>query len=104
MRRARSAFFSWRAIENWNSRFEAACECGVCRGKRKGAVASFTTNGQRRFPISLAPGHYTVSMKDKKGKIGRYGPFDIDVIAGQMTKLSGTATRECDREAHRAPR
>ena len=53
----------------------------------KGAVASFTTNNQGRFRISLAPNHYTVSMKDKKGGIGRYGPFDVDVIAGQMTTV-----------------
>src|ERR1700682_1708626 len=53
----------------------------------KGAVTSFTTNDQGQFRISLAPGHYTVSMKDKKGKIGRYGPFDVDVPAGQMTKV-----------------
>ena len=53
----------------------------------KGSVASFTTNDQGRFRISLAPDHYTVSMKDKKGGIGRYGPFDVDVIAGHMTKV-----------------
>jgi hypothetical protein len=53
----------------------------------KGAVTSFTTDDQGRFRISLAPGHYTVSMKDKKGKIGRYGPFDVDVVAGQITKV-----------------
>jgi hypothetical protein len=52
----------------------------------KGAVTSFTTNNQGQFRISLAPGHYTVSM-EKTGKIGRYGPFDVDVIAGHMTKV-----------------
>lgn len=53
----------------------------------KGIVTSFTTDDQGRFRISLAPGHYTVSLKDKKGGIGRYGPFDIDVVAGEMTRV-----------------
>jgi hypothetical protein len=26
-------------------------------------------------------------MKDKKDGIGRYGPFDVDVVAGKMTKI-----------------
>ena len=54
---------------------------------KDGAVASFTTDDQGKFRISLAPGHYTVSLKDKKGGIGRYGPFDVDVVGGQMTKV-----------------
>lgn len=53
----------------------------------KGAVASFTTNDQGRFRISLAPGHYTVSMKDHKGKVGKYGPFDADVVAGKIANV-----------------
>jgi hypothetical protein len=53
----------------------------------KGTAAEFTTDSEGRFRISLAPGHYTVSLKGKKGGIGRYGPFDVDVIAGQMTKV-----------------
>jgi carboxypeptidase family protein len=54
---------------------------------KDGAVASFTTDDQGKFRISLAPGHYNVSLKDKKGGIGRYGPFDVDVVGGQMTKV-----------------
>jgi hypothetical protein len=54
----------------------------------KGAVASFTTDEQGQFRISLSPGHYSVSMKDKKPKVGRYGPFDVEVVAGQMTKVA----------------
>lgn len=50
-------------------------------------VTSFKTDDQGRFRISLAPGHYTVSMKDRKGGIGSYGPFQIDVVAGQITKV-----------------
>ena len=58
----------------------------------KGAVASFTTDDQGRFRASLPPGHYTVSMKGKKHGIGHYGPFDVDVVPGQMTKVQW----ECD--------
>jgi hypothetical protein len=53
----------------------------------KGPVSSFTTDAQGRFRISLAPGHYTVSIKERRGGIGRYGPFDVDVVAGQMAKV-----------------
>ena len=53
----------------------------------KGIVTSFTTDDEGRFRISLTPGHYTVSIKDKKIGIGRYGPFDVDVVAGKMTKV-----------------
>jgi Prealbumin-like fold domain len=53
----------------------------------KGPVASFTTDEQGHFRILLDPGHYTVLMKDKKGGIERYGPFDVDVAAGKMTKV-----------------
>jgi hypothetical protein len=58
----------------------------------KGTVASFTTDDQGRFRTSLAPGHYTVSLKGKKRGIGHFGPFDVDVVAGQITKVQW----ECD--------
>ena len=59
----------------------------------KGAeVASFTTDDQGRFRVPLAPGHYTVSKEGKKRGIGRFGPFPVDVLAGQITKV----TWECD--------
>ena len=51
------------------------------------AVAEFTTDGEGRFKVSLAPGHYSVTKKDQQKGIGRYGPFDVDVAAGQMTKV-----------------
>jgi hypothetical protein len=57
-----------------------------------GEVASFTTDGQGRFRIPLAPGHYKVSLKGRTSSIGRYGPFEVDVVAGQMTKVQW----ECD--------
>ena len=54
---------------------------------QKGEVASFTTDGQGRFRIPLSPGHYKVSLKERTSSIGRYGPFEVDVVAGQMTKV-----------------
>ena len=54
---------------------------------QKGEVASFTTDGQGRFRIPLGPGHYKVSLKERTSSIGRYGPFEVDVVAGQMTKV-----------------
>src|SRR6266508_1220267 len=55
----------------------------------KGAeVASFTTDDQGRFRVPLAPGHYTVSRKGKKGGPGRFGPFDVDVRKDQMTSVT----------------
>jgi hypothetical protein len=56
-------------------------------GNENGAVAEFTTDAQGRFKVSLAPGHYTVTKKDQQKGIGRHGPFDVDVTAGQMTKV-----------------
>jgi hypothetical protein len=59
----------------------------------KGAeVASFTTDDQGRFRVPLAPGHYAVSKKGKKGGPGRFGPFAVDVLADEMTRV----TWECD--------
>ena len=50
-------------------------------------VASFTTDVNGRFRVSLPPGHYTVSKKGKKGGIGKYGPFEVDVVAGQVATV-----------------
>jgi hypothetical protein len=58
----------------------------------KGIVSSFTTNSEGQFRILVPPGHYTVSLKQRRGGIGRYGPFDVDVTEGQMTKV----TWQCD--------
>jgi len=58
----------------------------------KGEVASFTTDDQGRFRTSLPPGHYKVSMKGKRPAIGRFGPFEVDVVTGKMTKVQW----ECD--------
>ena len=58
----------------------------------KGEVASFTTDAQGDFRTSVPPGHYKVSMKGRKSSIGRFGPFEVDVVAGKMTKVQW----ECD--------
>ena len=58
----------------------------------KGQVASFTTDDQGHFRIPLAPGHYKVSLKGRKTAIGRFGPFETDIVSGKMTKVQW----ECD--------
>ena len=50
-------------------------------------VASFTTDDQGRFRVSLAPGHYVISTQEKRARIGRCGPFAVDVPEGKMTKV-----------------
>jgi hypothetical protein len=59
---------------------------------QKGQVASFTTDDQGHFRISLSPGHYKVSIKGKKGGIGHFGPFEVDVVPGKMANVQW----ECD--------
>jgi hypothetical protein len=54
---------------------------------QNGEVASFTTDDQGRFRISVPPGHYKVSIKGKRSGIGRYGPFEVDVVPGKMTRV-----------------
>jgi hypothetical protein len=54
---------------------------------KAGVVASLTTDEEGRFRVLLSPGHYTVSLKDRKGGIGRFGPWDVDVVAGKVTKV-----------------
>ena len=56
-------------------------------GNETGAVAEFTADANGRFKVSVAPGHYMVTKKDRQKGIGRYGPFDVDVVAGQMTEV-----------------
>jgi hypothetical protein len=54
---------------------------------QKGETTSFTTDDQGHFRTLLAPGHYKVSLKGRTSSIGRYGPFEVDVVAGQTTKV-----------------
>lgn len=53
----------------------------------KGPLTCFTTDAEGQFRVPLAPGHYTVSAKGRRGGIGRYSPFEVDVVAGEMTKV-----------------
>ena len=55
-----------------------------------GAETSFITNGDGRFRVLLAPGHYTVSRKGPKSAAGYFGPFSVDVAAGKMTTVEWT--------------
>jgi hypothetical protein len=52
-----------------------------------GPITSFTTDEQGRFQVSLPPGHYTVSKEGGGRSIGRFGPFEVDVVAGKMTSV-----------------
>ncbi len=51
-------------------------------------VGSFTTDNQGRFQISLPPGRYNVIKKgERRHGPGYYGPFEVEVRAGEMTKV-----------------
>jgi hypothetical protein len=54
---------------------------------QNGVATEFTTDGLGRFHVSVAPGHYTVSLKESRGRIGRFGPFEVDVAPGQTAKV-----------------
>ena len=71
-----------------NSRPLASTEFVV--ENESGAVASFTTDSEGKFSVTVPPGHYRVSKKDKQHRIGRFGPFEVEVIAGQMAKVQWT--------------
>ena len=55
--------------------------------KENRIVASFKTDDQGRFRISLPSGHYTISRKDWNATIGSYGPFEVDVTASQIKRV-----------------
>jgi len=50
-------------------------------------IASFQTDEQGHFRQPLAPGHYTVVRKDWKSAVGSYGPFEVVVNQGTMTRV-----------------
>jgi len=52
-----------------------------------GEVTSFTTDDQGQFRIPLRAGHYSISLKGRRSSIGRFGPFEVDVVSGKMTKV-----------------
>jgi hypothetical protein len=55
-------------------------------------VATFQTDKEGGFHLSLPPGKYQVSKKDWDGRIGHFGPFEIEIVAGQVKKVQW----ECD--------
>ncbi len=55
-------------------------------------VTTFQTDEQGAFRVLLAPGHYTVSRKDYHAAVGSYGPFEVDVTQGKMSRVHW----ECD--------
>lgn len=59
---------------------------------KNGEVASFTTDHKGHFRSALPPGHYKVSLTGRKFSIGRFGPFEADVVQGKMTNVQW----ECD--------
>lgn len=58
--------------------------------KGEEVVASFTTDEQGRFRVSLPAGRYSVTKKDRQTRIGHYGPFEVDVVAGQIKEVAWT--------------
>jgi hypothetical protein len=58
--------------------------------KANETVASFTTDEKGAFRISLLPGHYSVSRKAAARTIGHFGPFEADVVDGEITKVNWT--------------
>lgn len=53
-------------------------------------VKTFTTDGEGRFQVALAPGHYVILREDAGARIGRWR-FEADVVAGEMTRVNWTA-------------
>jgi hypothetical protein len=54
---------------------------------KNGTVASFTTDDSGRFRILLPAGHYTILKQGGRRAIGKFGPFEVDVVLGKMTKV-----------------
>ena len=52
----------------------------------KGKVATFTTDAEGRFRLSLSPGHYVVSLAENRFP-KPCGPYEIDVESGRLTKV-----------------
>ena len=50
-------------------------------------VASFTTDEQGRFRVSLPSGHYRISRKDWTSRVGFYGPFEVEIAVGATKKI-----------------
>ena len=56
--------------------------------KQDGKVTkSFKTDDRGQFHLELKPGHYTIARKNWKAALGFYGPFEVEVTPGKMTKV-----------------
>ena len=58
----------------------------VQRGEEK--VASFKTDSEGHFQVTVPPGHYIVCREDARA-IGRLR-FEVDVVDGKMTRVGWT--------------
>jgi Prealbumin-like fold domain len=56
---------------------------------RKGeeTIATFKTDAEGKFRVSVPPGHYTVSRANWNARIGSYGPFEVEVVPDRMAKV-----------------
>ncbi len=50
-------------------------------------VATFETDEQGRFRVTLPPGKYRVTRQEAPRRIGSCGPFSFEVRAGKWTKV-----------------
>jgi protocatechuate 3,4-dioxygenase beta subunit len=57
--------------------------------KEDATVASFTTDAEGRFRVSLPPGHYTVLRDDPGARIGHW-QFEVEVVSGSIAKVKWT--------------
>jgi len=56
--------------------------------KQNGQVTkSFQTDDRGQFHVELKPGHYTIARSDRQGVVGFYGPFEVEVAQGKVTKV-----------------
>jgi hypothetical protein len=56
--------------------------------KQNGQVTkSFQTDDRGQIYVELKPGHYTIARKDWKGAVGFYGPFEVEITQGRMTRV-----------------
>lgn len=52
-------------------------------------ITTFRTDAQGKFKVSLGAGHYSV-MRKEQGKIGSFGPFEVEVAPGTMKSVAWT--------------
>lgn len=53
-------------------------------------VATFSTDSEGHFQITLPAGHYVITREGAPSRIGRW-QFEANVVAGQVTKVNWTA-------------